>query len=165
MSAKEKEIDKLIEGLGILVVDKNTHMRKLTRMMLTTIGAKSVYEAVDGLAALDVIRHANPDIMLLDWEMPLLSGPQVMHILRSPGVFARPGLPVIMLTDCALRSQVYAAMRLGVNEFLLKPTSPKALRDRLISILIKPRPMVQVGKYFVPEPRGVIAANGLRHAA
>lgn len=154
MSAKEKEIDKLIEGLGILVVDKNSHMRKLTHMMLTTVGAKSVYEAVDGLAALDVIRQANPDVMLLDWDMPLLSGPQIMHIVRSPGVFAKPGLPVVMLTDCALRSQVYAAMRLGVNEFLLKPTSPKALRDRLVSILIKPRPMVQIGKYYVPQPRG-----------
>jgi hypothetical protein len=40
-----------------------------------------------------------------------------------------------------------------VNEFLLKPTSPKALRDRLLSIVLRPRPMVQIGKYFVPEPR------------
>ncbi len=165
MSAKEKEIGKLIEGLGILVADKNPHMRKLTRMMLTTIGAKSVYEAIDGLAALDVIRHANPDVMLLDWDMPLLSGPQIMHIVRSPGVFAKPGLPVIMLTGCALRSQVYAAMRFGVNEFLLKPTSPKALRDRLVSILVKPRPMVQIGKYYVPEPRRVVTLTPLQQAA
>jgi two-component system, chemotaxis family, chemotaxis protein CheY len=165
MSAKEKEIGRLIEGLGILVADKNPYMRKLTRMMLTTIGAKSVYEAVDGLAALDVIRHANPDVMLLDWDMPLLSGPQIMHIVRSPGVFARPGLPVIMLTDCALRSQVCAAMRFGVNEFLAKPTSPKALRDRLVSILVKPRPMVQIGKYYVPEPRRVVTLTPLQQAA
>jgi two-component system chemotaxis response regulator CheY len=52
-----------------------------------------------------------------------------------------------------LRSQVQEALRLGVNEFLLKPTSPKALRDRLLSIVLRPRPMVQIGKYFVPEPR------------
>jgi two-component system chemotaxis response regulator CheY len=103
--------------------------------------------------------------MLLDWDMPLLSGPQIMHIVRSPGVFAKPGLPVIMLTDCALRSQVCAAMRFGVNEFLLKPTSPKALRDRLVSILVKPRPMVQIGKYYVPEPRRVIALSALQQAA
>ena len=41
------------------------------------------------------------------------------------------------------------AMRLGVHEFLVKPTSPAALRDRLLSILIKPRPMIQVGKHQV----------------
>src|SRR5712691_2337395 len=164
MSAKEKEIGKLIEELGILVADKNPHMRKLTRMMLTTIGAKSVYEAIDGLAALDVIRHANPDVMLLDWDMPLLSGPQIMHIVRSPGVFAKPGLPVIMLTGCALRSQVNEALRLGVHEFLVKPTSPRALRDRLVSILLQPRPMAKIGKYYVPEPRRPIEGD-LRRAA
>jgi len=159
------DIDRLIEGLGILVADPNPHMRKLTRMMLTNIGAKSVFEAADGLAAIDVIRHANPDVMLLDWEMPVLSGPQIMHIVRSPGVFAKPNLPVVMLTDSALRSRVREAMRLGVHEFLLKPTSPKALRDRLVSILLRPRPMVQIGKYYVPQPRRPIPQNELRQAA
>jgi len=151
MSAKQT--DKLIEGLGILVVDPNPHMRRLTGMMLMNVGAKLVYEAADGLAAIDIISHASPDVMLLDWEMPVLSGPQILHMVRSPGVFSRPSLPVIMLTDQALRSQVQEALRLGVNEFLLKPTSPKALRDRLLSIVLRPRPMVQIGKYFVPEPR------------
>jgi len=151
MSAKQT--DKLIEGLGILVVDPNPHMRRLTRMMLMNVGAKLVYEAADGLAAIDIISHASPDVMLLDWEMPVLSGPQILHMVRSPGVFSRPSIPVIMLTDQALRSQVQEALRLGVNEFLLKPTSPKALRDRLLSIVLRPRPMVQIGKYFVPEPR------------
>jgi CheY-like chemotaxis protein len=160
-----KQIDKLIEGLAILVADPNQHMRKLTRMMLTNIGAKSVAEAGDGLAAIDVIRHTNPDVVLLDWELPLLSGAQIMHIIRSPGLFTKPNLPVIMLTDQALRSQVHEAMRLGVHEFLLKPTSPMALRDRLVSILVKPRLMVQIGKYYVPEPRRPIAQNEPRHAA
>jgi len=58
---------------------------KLTRMMLMNIGAKSIFEAGDGLAALDVIRNVNPDIMLMDWDIPVLSGPQIMHIVRSPG--------------------------------------------------------------------------------
>jgi hypothetical protein len=61
-----------IEGLA----DANPHMRRLTRMMLRNIGAKLVYEGADGLSALDIIRHANPDVMLLDREMPLLGGPQ-----------------------------------------------------------------------------------------
>ncbi len=159
-----KEIDKLIEGLVIVVADSNPHMRKLTRVMLTNIGAKSVAEAADGLDALDLIRHGNPDVMLLDWDMPMLSGPQIMHIVRSPGVFAKPGLPVIMLTDRALRSQVNEALRLGVHEFLVKPTSPRALRDRLVSILLQPRPMAKIGKYYVPEPRRPIEGD-LRRAA
>jgi CheY-like chemotaxis protein len=151
MSASK--LSKLIEDLVILVVDDNAYMRKLTRMMLTNLGAKSIYEAPDGVAALDLIRTANPDIMLLDWDMPLLNGAQVIRIVRSPGVFPKPNLPIIMLTAHGARSRVSAAMRLGVHEFLLKPTSPKALHDRLLSILLKPRQMVRIGKYYVPQPR------------
>jgi DNA-binding response OmpR family regulator len=48
---------------------------------------------------------------------------------------------------------VHEALRAGANEFLLKPTSPKALCDRLISIVFKPRPMMKFGNCYVPEPR------------
>jgi hypothetical protein len=56
-------------------------------------------------------------------------------------------------------------MALGVHEFLVKPTSPKALRDRLLSILVRPRPMVHVGKCYVPQPRRPAAPNELLRAA
>ena len=160
-----KQIEKLIEQLGILVVDDNPYMRKLTRQMLMNIGAKNVYEAVDGLAALDVVRTANPDVMLLEWNLPVLNGAQVMRIIRAPDAFPKSNLPVIMLTASANRAQVHEAMLLGVNEFLLKPTSPQALRERLLSILAKPRPMVQIGKYYVPTPRRPISHNEMRQAA
>jgi CheY-like chemotaxis protein len=142
-----------IDNLGILLADDCIYMRKMTRTMLMNIGAKSIYEAEDGVAALDIIRTANPDVAIIDWELPVLNGPQVIRIVRSPGVFPKPNLPIIMLTATAYRRRVQEAMRLGVHEFLVKPTSPKALRDRLLSILIKPRPMVQIGKFYVPEPR------------
>jgi two-component system chemotaxis response regulator CheY len=163
MSAKQAE--KLIESLGILVVDESLYMRKLTRTMLMNIGAKTIYEASDGVAALDVIRSANPDVAFIDWDLPVLSGPQVIKIVRSPDVFPKPHLPIIMLTACALRSNVAEAVRLGVHEFLLKPTSPCALRDRLLSIIVKPRPMVQIGKFYVPEPRGIVGQGDSRRAA
>jgi two-component system chemotaxis response regulator CheY len=154
-----KQTEKLIEGLDILVVDPNPYMRKLTRMMLMNVGAKSIVEAADGLMALDLIRHTDPDVVLLDWDMPMLSGPQIMHIVRSPGVFAKPHLPVIMLTDSVGVSKVREAMRLVVHELLLKPTSPNALRERLLSIVLRPRPMVQLGDYYVPQPRRSIAVS------
>jgi CheY-like chemotaxis protein len=153
IAVSAKQLEKLVEPLGLLVVDENPYTRKLTRMMLMNIGAKSIFEASDGLSALDVIRNVNPDIMLMDWDIPVLSGPQIMHIVRSPGVFTKPFLPIIMLTPHASRTRVNEAIRLGVHEVLTKPTSPKMLQDRLLSILVNPRPMVQVGKYWVPEPR------------
>jgi CheY-like chemotaxis protein len=148
-----KTVDKLLQGLNILIVDGNHYMRRLTRSMLMNLGAKSVIEASDGLAALEQIRLCDPDVMLLDWDMPVLNGMEVMHIVRSPGVFPRPNLPIIMLTNRAQRSSVVQALRAGVHEFLLKPTSPKALRDRLTSIAVKPRPMMKMGNFYVPQPR------------
>jgi two-component system chemotaxis response regulator CheY len=151
MSAKE--IQKLIERLSIVVADQNQYTRRLTRMMLMTIGAKSIFVVADGIAALDVFRTSNPDIAIVDWKMPLVSGKDLIRIVRSPDVFPKPDLPIILLTADADRLLVTEAIQLGVHEFLCKPTSPGALRDRLVSILVKPRPMVQIGKYYVPRLR------------
>ncbi len=78
------EITKAIENLSILIADSNAYTRKLTRMMLINLGARSIYEAGDGVAALDSIRTVNPDVMIMDWTMPVLTGSDVMKIVRSP---------------------------------------------------------------------------------
>ena len=145
--------EKAIENLVILVADSNAYTRRLTRMMLINSGARSIYEAGDGVAALDGIRTVSPDVMIINWDMPVLDGAEVMRIVRSPGIFPKPNLPIIMLTDLGLRSRVAAAIRLGVNEFLVKPVSPKALQERLLGILFAPRPMVRAGNYYIPMPR------------
>jgi len=54
--------------------------------------------------------------------------------------------------NCRRRSSPTAA-RLGVNEYLVKPVSAKSLYDRLVSITLQPRPTVQLGDYYGPEPR------------
>jgi len=143
----------LVEQLSVLVVDDNAYMRTLVRSLLTNIGLKRVYEAGDGIAGLELIRSESPDIVILDWEMPLLNGPEFVRIVRSPGVFPLPDIPIIMLTAHGERWRIVEAVRLGVNEFLCKPVSAKALMDRFISILAKPRASVQLGEYYGPEPR------------
>ena len=67
--------------------------------------------------------------------------------------------------ELAQRWRVQEALRLGVHEFLLKPTSPAALRARLLSILTKPRAMVRIGQLYVPEPRRLSGANDAMWAA
>jgi hypothetical protein len=57
--------------------------------------------------------------------------------------------------------RVTEAIQLGVHELLCKPTSPAALRDRLVSILVTPCPMVQIGKYYVPKLRRAAIQYGL----
>jgi two-component system chemotaxis response regulator CheY len=147
------KIERAIEGLVVLVADSNAYMRRLTRMMLVNLGVRAIYEAADGVAALDAIRTVSPDVMIMNWDMPVLDGPEVMRIVRSPDVFPKPNLPIIMLTDLGLRSRVHAAIRLGVHEFLVKPISPKTLQQRLLSLMLNPRPMVRAGSYYIPMPR------------
>jgi len=151
--------EKIVEACSVLVVDDNPYGRKLLRMLLANIGIKKVHEAGDGLAGLEAIRAVAPDVVILDWEMPLLNGAELVRIVRSPGVFPVPDVPIIMTSGYGERWRVVEAMRLGVNEFLVKPVSAKAVRDRMLSILAKPRPTVQRGQYYGPEPRGRFAID------
>ena len=149
----KNQIDDQIQSLAVLVVDDNQYTRKMVRNLLINCGVKDVFEAADGIAALDAIRSIAPDVVVLDWEMPLLSGAELVRIVRSPGVFPMPDIPIIMLSAHGERWRVVEAMRLGVNEYLIKPVSAKALYDRLVSITLQPRPAVQLGDYYGPEPR------------
>jgi two-component system chemotaxis response regulator CheY len=148
-----QQLQKALEGLVVLIADNNPYLRRLTRTMLMNLGVKSIYESTDGIAALDGIRNVNPDVMIMDWDMPVLDGREVMRIVRTPGDFAKANLPIIMLTDLGLQSRVTTAIRLGVHEFLVKPISPKTLQQRLLGIILNPRPMVRAGKFYIPMPR------------
>jgi FixJ family two-component response regulator len=64
--------------------------------------------------------------------------------VRLPEAFPNPDVPIIMLTGHGERSRVVEAMRIGIDEFLLKPVSSKALQDRLFSVLVEPRAVVQI---------------------
>jgi CheY-like chemotaxis protein len=153
MQAINTAYEGIIQSADVLVVDDNQFMRKLVRNLLVNVGVKNVHEAGDGIAGLEAIRSLSPDVVVLDWEMPFLNGAELVRIVRSPGVFPIPDVPIIMLSGHGERWRVVEAARLGVNEYLRKPISAKALLDRLVTILAKPRPMVQVGSYYGPEPR------------
>jgi DNA-binding response OmpR family regulator len=146
-------IDKLMQSLTVLIVDDNQYMRKVVRNILVNIGVKNIHEAADGIAGLEAIRMFAPDLVILDWEMPLLNGAELVRIVRSPDVFPLPHVPIIMLSAHGERWRVVEASRIGVNEYLVKPVSAKSLFDRMVSILVKPRPIVRVGDYYGPEPR------------
>jgi two-component system, chemotaxis family, chemotaxis protein CheY len=159
MRINAKQAEFLIQQLRVLVVEDNPFMRNLVRNMLGNIGVKKIFEAGDGIAALELIRTVTPDIIVLDWEMPLLNGPELVRIVRSPGVFPLPDIPIIMLSAHGERWRILEAAKLGVNEFLCKPVSAKALFDRMLSILLKPRESVQLGEYYGPVPRHSAAAK------
>lgn len=153
METAATQIARQLTKLKVLVVDDEPSMLKVTRALLQAIGVKNIYEARDGSGGLEAICTEAPDIVILDWEMPSPNGPEFARTVRSPGIFPRPDIPIIMLTGHSERSRVIEAMQLGVNEYLLKPVSTTALLARIVTILFKPRPMVKRGDYYGPEPR------------
>jgi two-component system, chemotaxis family, chemotaxis protein CheY len=155
----KNEIEAQVRSLGVLVIDDSQYMRKIVRNLLLNVGVKEVYEASDGVAGLEAIRTIEPDMVVLDWELPLLNGAELVRIVRSPDVFPVPHVPIIMLSSYAERARVIEATQIGVNEYLVKPVSAKSLLDRIISILANPRPIIRVGDYYGPEPRRQLAGS------
>lgn len=155
-SSVPKHLQSQIESLKVLFVDDDHFMRKVVRTMLSAIGVRTVFEACDGLSGLQAIRDNSPDLVIVDWEMPKVDGPQFVWIIRSPGALPMPDIPIIILTGHGDRWRVIEAARVGVHEYLLKPVSTKALLDRVLSILTKPRAMVSMEGYYGPEPRKLV---------
>jgi len=156
LNLNAKNIEFLIQQLSVLVVDDNPFMRNIVRSLLGQIGVKKIYDASDGIAGLEMIREVSPDVVVLDWEMPMLNGPDFVRIVRSPGVFPTPDIPIIMLSGHVERWRIVEAIKIGVNEFLCKPVSAKALQERLVSILVNPRESIRVGEYYGPAPRSPV---------
>ena len=128
------KVERAIGHLVVLVVDSSAYMRKLMRTMLGQCGVHAVYEAGDGIAALEAIRSVNPDVLIINWDLPVLTGSEVVRMVRSPKAFPKSDLPVIMLLDDGLCSRVMNAAQLGVHELLIKPISAKMLQERLLAM-------------------------------
>ncbi len=158
MQIDGKALAQRFHATKVLVVDDEHYMRKVVRTLLMSIGVRTIYEAPDGPSGLEHIRSMAPDVVILDWEMPGLDGAGFVRMVRSPDTFPFPDIPIIMLTGHGERRRVIEAVQIGVNEFLLKPVSSKALQDRLVSVLAKPRALVKSGDYYGPAPRRMAAA-------
>jgi CheY-like chemotaxis protein len=148
-----QHISNRLQDIKILVVDDEFYSRKVIRALLMAIGVTNIFDADSGAMGLEAIRAVVPDVVLVDWEMPNMDGAAFAKLVRQPGAFRHPNVPMIMLTGHSERWRVEEAMRVGVNEYLLKPVSGKLLCDRLIATLNNPRPIVKVGRYYGPEPR------------
>lgn len=150
-------IQELVKSTRVLVVDDDYYMRKVIRSLLQANGIRTFYDASDGLTGLESIISLNPDVVILDWELPDINGGEFMRIVRSPLTFPVPAVPIVMLTGNVERERVIEAVRLGVNEFLCKPVSAKTIFERIVAIRAKPREMVRIGDYYGPAPRKVAA--------
>ncbi len=139
--------------LRFLVVDDNTYMRRIVKTLLHGFGAREVFEAEDGAAALDAFASHYPDIVFTDWEMPLINGIDMTKLMRCSDNSVNPYVPIIMVTVHSERHRVVEARDAGVTEFLVKPLSAQTIHQRILSVVAHPRSFIRTATYFGPDRR------------
>ncbi len=139
--------------LSALVADESLYIRRILRDMLTRVGIKRVLEAPDGAEALGVLGESKPDLVILDWDLAILSGEEFIRLTRTPTTSPAPTIPIILMLSKPRRYAVDRAIALGVNEIIAKPFSPKVLWSRLDEVINRPRPFSQAKGLLRPTPR------------
>lgn len=148
-----------MERLKILVVDDEIRMRKLVKDFLTAKGF-DVIEAGDGEEAVDIFcRQKDIALILLDVMMPKMNGWEVLKTIRKISK-----VPIIMLTARGEEQDELQGFKLGVDEYISKPFSPKILTARVDAILRRTHKMDQetlkLGDIEINRSAHQVRANG-----
>jgi len=115
-----------------LIVDDSSVIRKVARRILEGLEFE-IQEAEDGEQALDACRRQLPEAILLDWNMPVMSGIDLARALRAQAMGKR--VPILMVTTRNVRDDVATAKAAGVNDYILKPFTPQVLKEKIDHIL------------------------------
>lgn len=116
----------------ILIADDEEHLRLLVRRTLEDEDCRIV-EAEDGRQALELARSQSPDLVILDWMMPGLSGIETLSALREDP--ATTSIPVVMLTAKSQKMNRKEAVLQGIRGYLVKPFSPLELMQLVEKVL------------------------------
>jgi CheY-like chemotaxis protein len=138
--------------LTFLLVEDSAYMRGILRAMLQGFGARRIYDAEDGAAGLEMLDRVSPDILIVDWVMPVLDGLEMVRLIRQPD-HPMAFIPIILVTAHTEKKRILTARNAGVHEVLSKPVSATALYQRISSVVTQPREFVRSEAYFGPKLR------------
>lgn len=113
--------------MRIFIIDDSKTMRNIQKSTLATLGHTDIEEAGDGQDALSRVDAFNPDLILLDWNMPVMDGITFVKQYRAKG----RTVPIIMVTTEAEKTRVIEAIQAGVNNYVVKPFTPEALSEKV----------------------------------
>lgn len=119
-------------GYTALIADDAGAVRQSVRWILEPAGL-AVVEAVDGQAALDVLRARKIDVLIADLNMPRMDGLELIRTLRQDPKLKT--LPVLMMTTEMRPQDVMKAYDAGADMYLVKPSSPAVIRYKVLSLL------------------------------
>ena len=118
--------------MRILIVDDFSTMRRIVKNLLNDLGFSNTAEAEDGNAALAALRASKFDFVVTDWNMPGMTGIELLKNIRADPNLAK--LPVLMVTAEAKREQIIEAAQSGVNGYIIKPFTAATLQEKLAKI-------------------------------
>ena len=148
----------------ILVVEDEPNQVELIEFNLNSEGYE-VIVAQDGEEALDLAEEENPDLILLDWMLPKVSGIEVCRQLRRSKMTRE--IPIVMLTARSEESDKIRGLDIGADDYITKPYSIKELLARVRAAMRRPAASVisdqmTVGKIVVDLQKHLVAIDGLQ---
>lgn len=132
--------------LRVLVVDDIDTMRILVRNNLRAMGFEQIMLAANGREAVELLKKWSCDLVLTDWNMPLMDGLELLQHIRESE--RHRDVPVVLITAEGDRAQVRNAITAGVSEFLIKPFTFASFQKKVRRVLggVAPRPSVTATK-------------------
>jgi len=124
----------------ILIADDMQSMRSLMKSILVKAGFIDLTEADNGQAAMTKIQETNFDLVICDWDMPQMTGIQVLESIRADDALYKT--PFIMVTANADRDKVTSAINAGTDGYVIKPLQPDTLLKIIAKLLAIPEELV-----------------------
>ncbi|MEN6469816.1 MAG: response regulator [Smithella sp.] len=121
------------KNIKVLIVDDFATMRKVVRNLLKQVGYEDIVEAEDGVMALKALKSQKIDVIVSDWNMPNMTGLELLKAVRADEELAKT--PFLMVTAEALQDNVVAAVKAGVNNYIVKPFTAEVLNDKIKKIM------------------------------
>ncbi len=119
--------------MRVMLVDDSKTIRRIQRSILEQLGYTEIEEACDGQDALSRVAAFQPNLILLDWNMPNMDGLTFLKAFRQKDT----ATPVVMVTTESEKTRVIEAIRAGVNNYVVKPFTPDILQQRIKETLEK----------------------------
>lgn len=117
----------------VLIVEDMEEMRNIIRSLLTAMGFGTVAVARNGEEAWKILQTSPPDVVLCDWNMPRMSGRELLDAVRADPKLSL--IPFVMITGENSATQVKSAVAGGVTDFIIKPFTAATLEQRLLNVL------------------------------
>jgi len=118
--------------MKILIVDDFSTMRRIIKNLLRDLGFTNTTDADDGTSALPMLQAGNFDFLVTDWNMPGMTGIDLLKAVRADPTLA--SLPVLMVTAEQKREQIIEAAQAGVNGYIVKPFTAVTLKEKIDKI-------------------------------